>query len=938
MSGSDVNSAIIQEFLSESFENLSSISEEITKLEQSQGDEDLLNSIYRKIHTLKGSASFLNYTKLQEVTHNTEYLLDMLREKQIDLNPDLVDILLKSTDCCNDILNNIADSGSEGSDDFSALVEDLKKLQAGETSSVTEELKGSERTVVDDIQENGDDLNTEALQDQQLNDNNISNIEDELAELLKVANSSNVNDESKSTPIEDATLKEKPSSEEVVAKEESVVEIPPKEVSKEAPKKVDKPSQGEKKAVGRLSDQVVKVNVKLLDKIMNVVGELVINRNQILQYSKVNEDVELNRFAHQLNVITTELQTDIMTTRMQPVGSVFTKFERTVRDLSRGQNKKVKLEISGSETELDKTLIEVIKDPLTHLVRNAVDHGLETPEERLAAGKSEQGKLFIKAYHEGGQVVIEMTDDGKGINKDRVLKKAIEKELITIEEAERMSSSKILNLIFRPGFSTAQKLTNISGRGVGMDVVKSNIERIGGRVDIQSKEGEGTTFKLKIPLTLAIVPALVVQSGDETFAIHQKNLMELVLLEEDEADSIEEIYGSEFFRRRGELIPIFRLNKVIGIESDNQDKNLNIVILQADGRIYGLIVDTILDTQEIVVKPFGRKLKDLKIYAGATIMGDGRVALILDVLGFFGQVDNSLHKNDKTEEAEVNISHDTLDRHEYLLCKLGDNRQYGIPLPFINRLEEFTADQVEWSGDQPLVRYLDMAMALIFPDLILYPSSESVFEGKTKEELKNIALPCVVLKIQGSLFGFCVKKIQDITVVEDNIETDSVESDKLFGTFYHGDKLVSILDVHAIVEALPIGKKILENSRGRNGKKVLLLEDSSVYRGLVEKMLLSEGFSVESVTNGEDGLGLIESGKEFDIILTDIEMPKMNGWDFTKAVRDKGEGFSKIPIVAITTRVSEQDLQRGRDVGLSAHLEKLDRQVVLETVQQLLAA
>jgi two-component system, chemotaxis family, sensor kinase CheA len=455
------------------------------------------------------------------------------------------------------------------------------------------------------------------------------------------------------------------------------------------------------------------------------VGELVINRNQILQYSKSQDHAELNRFAQQLNVITTELQTDIMTTRMQPVGSVFNKFERIIRDLSRSQNKKIKLEIFGKETELDKTLLEMIKDPMTHLVRNSIDHGVELPETRIERGKNEEGVLQIKAYHEGGQVIIEINDDGNGIPPQIVLQKGIDKGIVKVEDAASLSHSQILNLIFHPGFSTAEQVTNISGRGVGMDVVKSNIEKIGGEVDVQSEEGQGTTFKLKIPLTLAIVPALVVKTGGETFAIHQKNLVELVMLEEGQAGQIETLHGENFFRLRGELIPVVRLNTVLGMKSQKEENtNFKIIVLKAEGKVYGLVVDEILDTQEIVVKPLGKKLKSANIYAGATIMGDGTVALIIDAFGFYNKVEkkkvvNEVQKETLVGESQTKVHHENADLQELLLCSLADGRLYGVPLCLINRLEEISVKKIEWSGEQPLTRYRNTSMPLINIEKIL---------------------------------------------------------------------------------------------------------------------------------------------------------------------------------------------------------------------------
>jgi two-component system chemotaxis sensor kinase CheA len=367
---------------------------------------------------------------------------------------------------------------------------------------------------------------------------------------------------------------------------------------------------------------------------MNLVGELVLTRNQILQFNARQEDTTLNTTSQRLNLITTELQAGVMKTRMQPIGVVWNKLPRLVRDLATSSGKQIQLEMDGADTELDKTIIEAIKDPLTHIVRNCCDHGIEKPEARLRAGKPAGGTLSLRAFHEGGQVNIEISDDGGGVNLQRVKEKALEKGLVRPDQIERMSEREVLGLIFLPGFSTAPKVTSVSGRGVGMDVVKTNIEKIGGAADLASRVGEGTTVKLKIPLTLAIIPGLVVKNGGERFVIPQVSLLELIRLETDSGkSSIEWIHGTPVYRHRDRLLPITYLSQVLGQGATQNSDAINIVVLQAEDRQFGLVVDDIQDTQEIVVKPLGKQLKGLSCYAGATIMGDGRVALILDVLG-----------------------------------------------------------------------------------------------------------------------------------------------------------------------------------------------------------------------------------------------------------------------------------------------------------------
>ena len=600
-----MNQDLIREYLLESFENLSLLAQELTTLEQQPADQELINSIFRKVHTLKGGAGFLGFKKLQELTHAGESLLDRIREGELKVTASNCDILLEFTDASLEILKYIETHQKEPAKGQDALIARLNQIL--KPASVTAKLELNEPAILTGIKIPG------AL------------FED------------NVQTKKASPKVATATV--------LVEKKEVVVEIKEeKEIPKES-KELKEENIDSGKNAG-VADSVVRVNVQLLDKIMNVVGELVLSRNQLLQYASTQDLSELNRMAQQLNTITSELQTDIMTTRMQPVGSVLSKFERIVRDLARSQDKKIKLEIIGKETELDKTLLEAIRDPLTHLIRNSVDHGIEKAEVRKQRGKPEEGKIVISAFHESGQVSIEIKDDGNGIDPQKIIAKALQKGILTPDQIKSMSAKQILQIIFMPGFSTAEQVTNISGRGVGMDVVKSNVEKIGGSVDIYSEVGSGSTFKLKIPLTLAIVPALVVKDKGETFAIPQMSLVELVRFEtSDENLKLEKLHGSEFFRLRGELIPIFRLSQHLGLKGTKStsdlisDESVNIVVLNTDGKIYGLIVDLILDTEEIVVKPLSKELKSLSFYAGATIMGDGNVALILDANGFYHHAD-----------------------------------------------------------------------------------------------------------------------------------------------------------------------------------------------------------------------------------------------------------------------------------------------------------
>lgn len=874
-----MNQELLNEFLLESFENLSTISEDITSLEKKSKDPEILNSIFRKVHTLKGSAGFLGFKKLQSVAHAAESLLDLMRENVITANGKVCDCLLEAVDACAEILKNIESQKTEPAKDYKGIVEKIQGL-----------MKNSDRLV-------------EELQ---------------LVSGLHIP---------KSLFEEPERTLSRPAVE--------IVKTAPVEVHVEAKKEietvpVEMQDSGGMKNSG-VADSVVRVNVQLLDKIMNVVGELVLSRNQILQYANSQDSSELNRLVQQLNTITSELQTDIMSTRMQPVGSVLSKFERIVRDLAKGQGKKIKLEIIGKETELDKTLLEAIRDPLTHLIRNSVDHGIETPEVRKQRGKSEEGKISIRSFHESGQVSIEISDDGNGIDPQRIINKAIQKGILTAEQVKTMSPKQILQIIFMPGFSTAEQVTNISGRGVGMDVVKSNVEKIGGSVDITSEVGRGSTFKLKIPLTLAIVPALVVQDREETFAIPQVSLVELVRLDSGDKTKIEKLYGSEFFRLRGDLIPVFRLSQTLGLsgtKSSNElvhNDDVNIVVLNAEGKIYGLIVDLILDTEEIVVKPLSKELKTLSFYAGATIMGDGQVALILDAIGFYHFADKG--HGQKVEKMNATIEEEKInkaDHQEFLICELGDHRQYAIPLLLVNRLEEFTRAKIEWSGDQALVKYGDYPMPLINLEESLHLKGSSLlFQETAKSE---DLVPCVVIRVRDHLYGLVVRDIIDIQLTDSMIHSDSVDRKGLLGTVFMKNQTITILDIHSILEDQNAGKAIYHSKKSKKPSgKILMVEDSPLYQKIQKDFLEEAGYEVITANNGKEAMLILETEPNINLIVTDIEMPVMNGWDFSEELRKSEGRYKRIPIIAVSSKVSATDKDRGVKCGFNEHLEKLNK-------------
>lgn len=538
------------------------------------------------------------------------------------------------------------------------------------------------------------------------------------------------------------------------------------------------------------SEGSIRVDVTLLDILMNLAGELVLARNQILQFTSAYGDRGFHNSCARLNLITTELQERVMQTRMQPIGKVWTKFPRVIRRLASVCNKDVRVEMDGRDTELDKTILEAVKDPLTHFIRNSVDHGIESPGDREAAGKPRRGTVTLRAVQEGGQVLLEVSDDGRGISVDRVRSKALEKGVVSPVDAARMTEQDILELIFLPGFSTADSVTNVSGRGVGMDVVKTNIERVGGVVSVHSQPGRGTTFRIKIPLTLAIIPALLVSSGGCRYALPQMSLLELVQFEPEEATRrIEYIEGRPFYRLRGRLLPLVYLNRELHLEPD-ETSTVNIVVLQAADRDFGLVVDHINDTAEIVVKPLARQLKRLDAFAGATILGDGTVALILDVLGLapqpggeqgeVGRRIGSTGANGRSANAE-----------RLLLFDVGGGHRMAARLSSIARLEELPADKTETSHGREVIQY----RGAILP---LFRLSELLHGGGPSDPDRE-SLAVLVHDTEAGAVGLVVDEILDI--IDEEPKVQSTEgSPWLLGSAILQGQVADVLDIERLVE------------------------------------------------------------------------------------------------------------------------------------------
>jgi len=715
----------LKEFLIECQENLLRMDIELLQLEKSP-DPELVKSIFRVMHTIKGSAGFLGLSKLEKLTHAAETLLSKIRDGSLQPNAIITSALLGAIDGTRAILSSLESNLNEGSSDSDSIINALNdctkpKASIGDALAKTPplEIKLNPKPVIAPTLVHTKDL--------------ASAFSDEANPVT--------------LPSTSGTL---------------ILERPAAPIS--APK--DKTEEIHREVVSALSDSSVRIPVEILDKLMSLVSELVLSRNQLLQCSTRLNDSLLQIAARQFNLVTSELQEALMKTRMQPISNVWNKFPRMVREVAFKLGKQINLQMQGADTELDKTLIEAIKDPLTHLVRNSIDHGIESPEGRARANKKPEGILLLRAYHESGRVNVVISDDGKGIDLNRIKAKALEKQLLSSDQLAQMGDNSVLQLIFLPGFSTAEKITSVSGRGVGMDVVKNNIEKIGGMIDIQSEVNKGTTIHLRIPLTLAIIKALSISAFGQNFAIPQTHIIELLRLKDDsKVGGIEYVHETPVYRFRGKLIPLISLSELLQIkgQSKTQSQPNHIVILQAEDKQFGLLVDSIKDTSEIVVKPLPSRLKGVGCFAGVTIMGDGLVQLILDVSGV-ARLGKALPKirdlgiQELSKQDEIQVDKQAAGEG-LLLVSPGGECRVAIPLEQVVRLEEFKVSQLEKTSDMFLVQYREGILPIYNLGKILGIKNSFDTQDKTRK------IQVVVHNFEGKYVGLAVEKILD-TVYE----------------------------------------------------------------------------------------------------------------------------------------------------------------------------
>jgi two-component system chemotaxis sensor kinase CheA len=895
---------LISEFITETTDSLSMLDQALVKLEQNPNDEAILGNIFRIVHTIKGTCGFLGLPRLESVAHASENVLGKIREKELEATPQAITLVLESLDCIKELIDYLSSNGQEPDGEDSDLRGRLNHF------ADTGQIQGS------------------AAAPQPAASAPAAEVPLDMASFFK-------GDDDLNALIEEQKNKKSEHAAETVAVAPAANSAPEAEAPKVAPPQAKSDAQ-KPAAAAAVSGEAssIRVNLDVLENLMQMVSELVLTRNQLMQIVRTKEDRDFLAPLQHLSHITSELQEGVMKTRMQPIGNAWQKFPRLIRDLSLELNKKIELKMVGAETELDRQLLEMIKDPLTHMVRNSCDHGLEVPADRKKAGKPETGTVTLSAFHEGGHIIIKIIDDGRGLNIARIKEKIVTNKLATESELENLSNQQIMQYIFRPGFSTAEKVTAVSGRGVGMDVVKTNIEKIGGTVELDSEYGKGSEFSIKIPLTLAIVSVLIVEACGERFAIPQINVTELVRVGKETAHVVETINKAPVIRLREKLLPLVELGAVLGMHVDDVDwasRNAFVAVCRVGGSDFGVIVDRVFDTEEIVVKPVADLIKSIPLYSGNTILGDGSVIMILDPNGLARTVGEVEIGNDADAEAAA-LAKKAEKLVGFLLFSIGKGSPKAVPLELISRLEEIDVSTIEIAGDEPVVQYRGELMRLIS-----LPGSDPL----PTEGLVEI----VVFTYDNSTVGLVVSQIVDIVHAPLDMKLHSKEKFYLGSMVIH-DKTTDVVDVAQLlgvsvgnesVEAPAHAGDVVIANQGKGSEfNILLVEDSPFFRNLTVPFLTAAGYRITAADSGQEALKAIGADpNRFDLIVTDIEMPGMNGFEFTTACRAL-PGLLSTPIIAYTASLSEEVMKRGKSVGMNDCILKTDRPGLLQAVSRCL--
>jgi two-component system chemotaxis sensor kinase CheA len=874
---------LLREFLTETNESLDLIDVEVVRFEQDPNNAKILDNIFRLVHTIKGTCGFLGLPRLQTLAHSAETLMGRFRDG-LAVTAEAVTLVLATLDRIKEILGELERTEREPEGSDRDLIGMLEAMAAGEAAaSAISSARTTSGSLVYQVLERRLRPGEVPLDD----------LERAFRETPGPADQS-----AAAAATRHAEPEGKPRADRAAARD----------------KDEDRPDKA-------VASQSIRVNVETLERLMTMVSELVLTRNQLLEIGRRHEDSEFKAPLQRLSNVTAELQEGVMKTRMQPIGNAWQKLPRIVRDLAADLGKEIELEMHGAETELDRQVLDLIKDPLTHMVRNCADHGLENPAERRNAGKPEKGTIRLSAYHEGGHIIIQIADDGRGLDTDRIKAKAVASGLASESEAEKMTEAQIHNFIFRPGFSTAAQVTSLSGRGIGMDIVRANIDQIGGTIDVKSVPGAGSSFSIKIPLTLAIISALIVEAGGDRFAIPQLSVVELVRAQSNSEHRIERIRHTPVLRLRNKLLPLARLDELLGIAgaAGSELEKGFIVVVQIGTQTFGIMVDAVFHTEEIVVKPMSTKLRHIPMFSGNTILGDGSVILIIDPNGIAQAIGTGAAQlpqpaaDAQRTEAEVKTV-------SLLVFRAGSAELKAVPLSLVTRLEEIDCRKIEISGGRHLVQYRGQLMPLV--------RLQDEFQIRTEG-----TQPLLVFSDRGRSMGLAVDEIVDI--VEDKLEIEVPgETSGSLGSAVIRGRATQVIDVGYFLP-LAFQDWFRRNDAIVAGapKSLLLVDDSAFFRNMLAPVLKAAGYEVTAASDAQQALAMLKSGREFHVVVSDIEMPGMSGYQLAEWVRAESRN-ANVTLIALSALASEAMIERGRRAGFDAFVGKFDRQGLIAALKQ----
>lgn len=878
---------ILRDFLTETSESIEQVDRELLRLERDPDNQDVLAHVFRLVHTIKGTCGFLGLNRLEAVSHAAESLMARLREGA-PVTSEIVDTILAAMDRIKLIVRGLEETAAEPEGDDADLIETLARRTdhaAMMADAVAEALAGTPEP-------------PDALRrDPDPGDDGAARLLADVADMLRRGPEP---DESPPAPAP----------------------APARRPAR--PAAAPAPAPARSQALARAP--MIRVGLDTLESLMTMVSELVLTRNQLVEIARRTDNTDIKGPLQRLSNVTAELQERVMKTRMQPISSAWQKLPRLVRDLSAELGKDIELELAGAETEIDRQVLELIKDPFTHLVRNAADHGLETPQERRRAGKPGRGTISISAAHEGGTITIVVADDGRGLDVGRIAAKALERGLATPAEIDRMDEERIARFIFEPGFSTVSSVSHVSGRGVGMDVVRNNIELIGGSVDVRSTPGAGAEFSLKIPLTLAIVSALIIEVAGHRFALPQSVVVELVQPGSSPEHALKAMNGSWLLRLRDALIPVVRLDTLLGIRTAEQAPSPEtgfIVVMRVGKRVCGISVDGVFHTEEIVVKPMSGLLRGLTTYSGNTILGDGAVILILDPNGVVARVGEDPRparaEGEEQPQARQPVHEE---RSSFLVFRAGPGELKAVPLAAVTRLEEFETSALETVGARTVAQY----RGGLIPILPAHPDMALRGDG---------IQPVLLFTDSRRTVGIAIDEVVDI--VEERLDIQPMgQSDGIVGTAVIRGRATQIVDVAHYLPAEGPHAAAAVHRPGTARRRVLLVDGAPFFRGMLMPVLKAAGYEVAPLADVDAALALLARGERFDVIVADVEAPGRNGFDLVEECAGDGRNAG-VPVIALASQPHSAAIDRARRLGFADFVAKFDRAGLLDAIAESLA-